>query len=61
MFLQTLDNGDVYVSGNNWYGGLAFPPSQRIYVSYPMKNPTLAGCKIFLGKRHGNAICGNFL
>lgn len=51
-------SGDVYVSGNNWYGACAFPTSSGIFVGYPTKNPSLYGCKVYAGKRHGNAVCG---
>jgi len=58
LHMAVSDTGDVYVSGNNWYGGLAIPISQAISISYPTKNPDLKGCQVYIGKRHGNAVCG---
>lgn len=55
--MAVTDTGDVYVSGNNWYGGLALN-STALTVSTPKKNPYLTGCNVFVGRRHGNAICG---
>lgn len=56
--MAIASNGDVHVCGNNWYGGLGIPIDE-IWVGTPRRNPDLKGCNIYLGKRHGNAVCGN--
>jgi len=56
--MAVTSNGDVYTCGNNWYGGLAVPVS-TIFQGNPQLNPDLKNCTIYLGKRHGNAVCGS--
>jgi len=52
-------SGNVYVCGNNWYGALGLPLSTGIYQATPVENPNLKGCTVYLGKRHGNAVCSS--